>query len=191
MKHSAILLCMAGLLQLAAGARLAVAQENADPRVNYDSVRREIEGFETAIDGVIRETFTNPWALVNKPKGVLLPGYGQVFSFLVNIQRAVIKTPFGDYRSGQVVTAAEKKKRIADLEDKLVRVLLEQASALDQVRPTESVAIVALFEDHSFPEEDSQNKTIVLSTVKKDLDEWAQQPDRWREFKQRIKIIEY
>ena len=191
MKQSAILLCMAGLLQLAAGTRLAGAQENPDPRVNYDSVRREIEGFESAIDGVIRETFSNPWALVNRPKGVLLPGYGQVFTFLVNIQRAVIKTPFGDYRGGQVVTAAEKKKRIADLEDRLVRVLLDHASALDQVRPTESVAIVALFEDHSFPEEDNQNKTIVLSTIKKDLDEWAQQPDRWREFKQRIKIIEY
>jgi hypothetical protein len=187
-----MLILVVGLVPTALRAQAASSpKESTESRVDYDSVRRELGNFETAIDDVIRDTFSNPFGLVNKPKGVYLPGYGQVFTFLVNIQRAVIKTPFGDYRSGQVVTAAEKKKRIADLEDRLVRVLLDHASALDQVRPTESVAIVALFEDHSFPEEDNQNKTIVLSTIKKDLDEWAQQPDRWREFKQRIKIIEY
>lgn len=168
-----------------------VTQDNTETRVDYESVRREIQNFESAINDVISGTFSNPFGLVNRPKGVYLPGYGDMFTFLVNIQRAVIKTPWGEVKGGQPITPAQKKQRIEELTDKLVRALLDQAGNLTQLHLNESVAIVAFFEDRNFPDEGNQSKTIVLSASKKDLEEWSGKPERWKEFKQRMKIIEY
>jgi hypothetical protein len=192
MKKAAMLILVVGLVPTTLWAQAASSpKESLESRVDYDSVRRELGDFETAIDDVIRDTFSNPFGLVNKPKGVYLPGYGQVFTFLVNIQRAVIKTPFGEYRTGQTVTPGEKRQRIEDFKDRLVRVLVDNGSKLNQLRPADSIAIVALFEDRNFPDEGNQNRTVVLSVSKNDLDEWSAKPDRWKEFKQRVKIIEY
>jgi hypothetical protein len=46
-------------------------------------------------------------------------------------------------------------------------------------------------EDRNFPDEPSENKTIVLSVLKRDLDEFGNRSDRLKEFKQRMKIVEY
>ncbi len=163
----------------------------SDSRVDYESARREILGLESAINTVLAETFSNPFGLVNRTKGAYIPGYGQIFNFLINIQRAVVNTPFGEYRSGPTVNPAEKKQRIEELKDKLVRTLLAHAGDLGQLPQGESITIVAFFEDRNFPEQDKQDKTVVLSTLKKDLDEWAAKPGQWKEFKQRMKIVEY
>jgi len=55
----------------------------------------------------------------------------------------------------------------------------------------ESVSIIAFFEDRNFPDEESQSKTIVLSAKKRDLEELARKEDRLKEFKQRMKTVEY
>ncbi len=166
-------------------------RESGEPKVDYAAARREIQSVESAINALLNATFANPFGLVNRTKGVYLPGYGQVFNFLINIQRAVISTPFGEYASGQEITPAQKRKRIDELKDRLVRLMMQHGPALQQVRPNELVTVVAFFEDRNFPDEESQNRTIVLSAVKRDLEEWASRQDKWLEFKQRMKIIEY
>jgi hypothetical protein len=193
MKPAVLLALLAlGLVPLTLNAQATGApQEGTEMKVDMESTRREIQGFETVIDGAIRDTFSNPFGLVNKPKGAYLPGYGQIFNFVVNIQRAVIKTPFGEYRSGQTVTPTEKKQRIEDLKDRLVRVLLDQGDNLSQLGATECITIIAFFEDRNFPDEEKQDRTVVLTASRKDLNEWAHKADRWKEFKQRMKIIEY
>ena len=52
-------------------------------------------------------------------------------------------------------------------------------------------AIVAHIEDRNIPDEPNANKTIVLSILKKDLDELGNTGDRLQEFKKRLKIVEY
>jgi len=185
------LLAVAPMAPYSAAQSPGPPREAAETKVDYDSARREIQQLETVINGLLKETFINPFGLVNRTKGAYIPGYGQVFNFLVNIERAVISTPFGEYRSGPTITTGEKKQRIEDLKDRLVRVLLDNASGMRQLRAGESVTIVAFFEDRNFPEEERQNRTVVLSALKKDLDEWSARPERWKEFKQRMKIVEY
>ena len=114
-----------------------------------------------------------------------------MFSFVVNIHRAVINTPFGKYTRGNPISPEEKKKRIEDVKDKLIRLLLDRGEGFRQVKTDESVTIVAFFEDRNFPEEASQNRTIVMSATKKDLDDYAKKQDKWQEFKQRMTIVEY
>jgi len=191
-RRSAIIISALGFL-----VPLLRAQAGNVPRAaalretDFASAYREIVGFEAVLNSVIGESFPNPFSLVNKAKGVYLPGYGEVFSFLINVQRAAITTPWGEVGSGRALTPADKKQQIEGFKDRLVRLLLAHAGDLNQLRPEESITIAALFEDRNFPDLERQNRTVVLSVLKKDLDEWSGKPDRWKEFKQRMRIIEY
>jgi hypothetical protein len=168
-------------------------QENPDAKVDYASARRDILRFEVAVNEAINSTFSaSPFAVVQKAKGVYLEGYGVSFSFLVNIHRAVVTTPFGEIiRSRPGVTPDLKKRRIEELKEKLIGVIQDKGEILRELREEDYVTIVAFVEDRNFPDEPNVEKTIVLSARKKDLDELAHRNGRPKEFKQRIKIVEY
>ncbi|HYK88783.1 MAG TPA: hypothetical protein VE398_08440 [Acidobacteriota bacterium] len=167
-------------------------QEGSKIQVDYAATRREIRSFEVILANVIKATFSSsPFALVQEPKGVYLQGYGVTVTFLINIHRAVLRTPFGDVRQGVEVTPELKKRRIAELKDKLIKVLLDDGDSLRQLRKEDFVTVVAFIEDTNFPDEPNENKTLVLSVLKKDLDELARKDDRRAEFIQRMRIVEY
>jgi hypothetical protein len=181
-------LLLAGLL---VGARAYPAVQE-DTRMDPASARREIQNFEAALNNAINATFSSsPFALVQKPKGVLLQGYGISFSFLINIHRAVINTPFGEVHTQPDITPELKKRKIEELKDRLIRVLADNGDGLKQLRPNETVSIVLFLEDRNFPDEPNENKTVVLSVLKKDLDDFGRGEDRWKELKPRIKTVEY
>ena len=166
-------------------------QDGAAANVDYASVRREIQNFEATVNNAIGSAFNAaPFALYLKTKGVYLQGYGVAFTFMVNIHRALINTPFGQIQR-EGITQIQKKQRIEELKERLLRVLLENGSSLHLLRKEESVTIVGFFEDRNFPDEENQSKTVILSVLKGDLDEVLHKENRWQEFKQRMKIIEY
>ena len=160
--------------------------------IDYASARREIQAFETVLNNVISATFnSSPFALVQKTKGAYLPGYGLSFYSLINIHRAMVNTPFGEIRRFEDITPEMKQRRIGELTEKLMRALQENGESFRQLRSEETVTIVAFFEDRNFPEEANQNKTVVMSASKRDLQELGSGSERLKEFKQRLKVIEY
>jgi len=165
----------------------AGAQANPD----FEATRQEITRFESLMDDLISRSFSNPFALVQKTKGVYLQGYGITFNFLVNIHRAVVDTPFGKARTGKDISEEEKRIRIEDLKDKVVRLLAENGMEFRQVRADQSVTVVGFFVDRNFLDEKNQNKTLVLRAFKKDLQGLAGDGARWKELKQRMEIVEY
>jgi len=190
-RHTAglVLFVMFGLL-LAAPARFGKPEESAKP--DFAAARRDILQFEAAMNATINSSFSSsPFAVVNKAKGAYLEGHGFVFSFLINIHRAVKNTPFGVVRVGATVTQEMKRQRIEELKEKLIRLLQDNGETLRMLRKEEYVTIIAYMEDRNFPDEPNENKTIVLSALKKDLDEFGHQSDRLKEFKLRMKIVEY
>ncbi len=163
-------------------------------RVDYASMQQDIRNFETVMNDAINSTFSrSPFAVVQKPKGAYLQGHGVSFSFLINIHRAVIRTPFGQVRTGPRadITPERKKQQIEQLKETLIQMLQNNGDTFRQLRKNEHVTIIAFIEDRNIPDEPSANKTIVLSALKKDLDELGHRDDRFGEFKQRIKIVEY
>jgi hypothetical protein len=168
------------------------AQDRVEPKIDYSRVSRDIQQFEFAVNDVIGKTFSNPFGLVQKPKGGYVLGYGYVFSFVVNIKLGMTATPFGNLRTGPDITGEEKKQRIDRLKDELVGVLFQKGSELGKQQNGESVAIMAFFEESNPLIPGGQaNKTVVLSVLKSDLDLFANKQERFNEFKQRVKIIEY
>jgi hypothetical protein len=181
---------LAGLLLWMMG--LSLAARASDVKLNYAFTQQDILRFEAAVNEVIQSTFSaSPFAIVQKAKGAYLQGYGVSIAFLVNIHRAVVNTPFGEIRSRGGMTPDLKRKRIEELKENLIRVLQDSGGAFRQLRKEDYVTIVAFVEDRNFPDEPSASKTIVLSALKKDLDELGRKNDRLKEFKQRMKIVEY
>jgi hypothetical protein len=181
---------------LAAGLLLSVpaaaqsGQEGSNGKMDYALARRDIQTLESALTALIGSTFAGPFTIERKPKGVYLQGYGFMIEFLVNIHRAVLNTPFGEFRDRErEITPEQKKKRIDEFKEKLVRCLVERSDSLRQLRRDDSVTIVAFFEDRNFPGEAAQNKTIVLRAFKRDFDEQARKD--WRELFRRMEIVEY
>ncbi len=176
-----------------AGRTSAGKRENAEARVDYAATRQDIQRFESAVNEVVFSTFSaSSFAVVQKAKGAYLEGYGVSFAFLVNIHRAVVNTPFGEViRSRGEATPELKKRRIEELKEKLIRVLQNNGDIFRQLPGEDWVTIVAYIEDRNFPGEPSENKTIVMSALKKDLDEFGNRSERLKEYKQRIKIVEY
>jgi hypothetical protein len=181
-----ILICSVAALPFRAN------QGTAETKTDYALVREDIGKFELAINDVINSTFaTNSFAVVQRAKGAYLPGYGISLSFLINIHRAVVNTPFGQVRSRADISPESKKRRIDELKEKLIRALQDSGESFRQLPKEDYVTIIAFFEDRNFPDEPNENKTIVMSVFKKDLDEFARRSDRLKEFKQRMKIVEY
>jgi hypothetical protein len=167
-------------------------QDAADAKIDYATAQQDISRFEAAINAIISSTFpADSYAIVNRAKGAYLPGYGISLSFLINIHRGVINTPFGQVRSRAEVSTDLKIRRIEELKEKLIRALQDNGDTFRQLRKDDCVTIVAFFEDRNLPDEPSANKTIVMSAYKKDLDELGHKIDRLKEFKQRMKIVEY
>jgi hypothetical protein len=167
-------------------------QDGADTRIDYRLAQQDILKFEQVVNDVINSTFSSsPFAVVQKAKGAYLPGYGISLTFLVNIHTAMINTPFGQVQRREKISPELKRKRIEELKEKLVRLLQDNGGDFRQLQLEDTVTIVAFIEDRNFPDEPSANKTIVLSAVKRDLDELGRKADRMKDFRQRMKIIEY
>ncbi len=180
-----------GLLNAPLPSQQLRRQQDLEVKVDYAVARREITRFESALNQVIAATFSvSPLAVVQSPKGVYLSGYGVTFTCEINIHRVVVDTPFGQVRRPDI--APELKKRIIeDLKEKLIRVVLENGNTLTQLRKEDAITVVTFMEDQNFPDEPNQNKTIILTAYKKDFDDVARKEDKWKEFRQRMKIVEY
>jgi len=186
MRGAVLMLLVLGLTAGLQGAESANAAKFELARTQKDILR-----FEGVLDSVINSAFSsNPFALVQKTKGAYLPDYGVSLSFLINIHRAVVSTPFGQLRNRDI-SAEMKRQRLDELKEKLIKALQENGASISRLKKNERVTIIAYIEDRNFPDEPNSNKTIVMSVLKKDLDEFGGKSDRTEEFKQRMKIVEY
>ena len=175
------------LFSLPLGAQTSgVMQDEAKARTLSPDIIR----VEAAINDVINNFSKGTFGVVQRAKGVYLPGYGISFACLINIHLAMVNTPFGVVARNEV-TPEIKKQRIEELKNEMIRLLLDNGRGFQQLGREESVSITIFIEDRNIPDEPRANKSIVLSVPKKDLDELGQRNDRLKEFKQRVNILEY
>ncbi len=180
------------LFWLGVGILLAPATGRAQGRVevNYQQMRNDIEIFEAIVNQALGQLFPNPFALVDRCKGVFLNDYGVTVSFLVNIKAATTETPFGTMRRPETADPREREQKIVDLRERLVGVIADYGNAINQLKETDSIAIVAYIVDQNITQA-SRNRTVVLRAFKRDIAARAARQMDPSEFKKRIRIIEY
>jgi hypothetical protein len=164
------------------------AQSPRAVAIDYAQVRPSIQKLEKGINDAITGIFGRE-GMIGKPKGVYLQGYGYSFSFLINLRWGMINTPMGTYPSSTEISPEQKKQRVEMAKDKLIGILFSQATGMPQPERDKSVTITAFFEETNL--DGIVSKTIIMSVLKNDIDELGNRQERFNDFKQRVKIIEY
>jgi len=154
------------------------------------ALKQDIVRFEVVVNEAINGFSKGPFGVVQRAKGAYLPGYGVSFACLINIHLAIVQTPFGQV-SRYETTPEMKKQAIEELKNEMIRLFQGNGRGFQQLNKEDTVSITVFIEDRNIPDEPGANKTIVLSVLKKDLDELAQRNGRLNEFKQRVNVVEY
>lgn len=161
---------------------------------DLNALKRDIQFFEEKLDLKLSQLPNAMLAVVDRTKGVYLKGYGIVFTFLVNINRVVITTPFGERRVGKQQTQEEKRRRMTDIRDMLIRTMREDPGSFRSLTPTDAVVVVAHFEDSNELDKTKRTKTVVLKILKRDLDAArteGSKGDGTEDFRKRVTVDEY
>ena len=145
---------IAGVLVLVLALAMAPAARAAE---NAVVLKRQMLDFERTLTLTLAQMFENrPFAVLQEPKSVYLPGFGAVLHTEVNLYPMRFLLPFDQpsYSEKEIKTEREQMiQRLKELETRLRELLLAQSTALAQLGGHENIAIVIhLFNPRQVPE---------------------------------------
>jgi hypothetical protein len=178
------------LFTLCAAMVPAFPQTGTQAPVNLQQMRNDIQIFEAILDQALDQVFSNPFALVERAKGAYLADYGATFTFLINIKAATMETPFGTIRRPESADPKLREQKVEELRQRIVNILGSYGNAIGQLRETDAVAVVAHVVDQNFSTK-TQNKTIIIKVLKRDLIVMAARQTAAAEFRKKVHIVEY
>lgn len=177
----------AGLLAVCVWSLPALAQGPRTETILSPQARSSVLTFEKTLSNTVVNSF-GPLSLLGKVKGAFVPGYGYMFTFLVNMGWGMINSPMGNLPSGVQTTPEQRRRQIEDMKDKLAALLIAQGVTMPMLERDKYITVIAFLEETT-PER-TVNKTVIVSVLKGDLDELGRKPERYNELKQRMKISE-
>ena len=163
----------------------------AQPAPDLVKLRNQTEIFENIIGEVLRQNFDNPFALEDEPQAAYLPGYGVVVSFFLRINRATVRTPFGNMPTPRAKAKLSAQEQIQKIKEIMIQTLGDYGNALTQVSKGDKIAVCAHVEDRNEIETSKRETTIILTVLKSDVDLYAAREVTMDQFANRIEILEY
>ena len=155
------------------------------------AVKQNIQIFEGILTTVLAQNFPDPFAVLEKPKGVYLEGFGTVFSFEIDI--ATVKRP--NLFSPTRPTPEEEKKAIAErlpkLKELMVKTLAEHADSMESLGPDSQVAIAAQLFNSGFLSQPLELKTILIRTTKRNVTDFKAGRLNYEDLKKKIEMVQY
>ncbi len=170
--------------------------------LNMLSLKRDTQVFERVIDERLRQAFSSPFALTSDPHAAYLQGYGVVVSFQLNINRATIRTPFGEVEAPQIYRGAngtpasayvagkrdEQLKRVREI---LIECLEDYSRAIKQLSAHDRISISAHIEDRNELDPERKRIVLVVSTSRDDVDLLTLDKISREKFLERLLVLEY
>jgi len=179
-------ICLFALL-LALSAHL-----NAQQRYNLGLLKRDTQIFEQIIEEVLKQNFKTPFALAADPKGAYLQGYGLTISFQLNLNRAGIRTPFGQLKgpmnAGPKLTSEEQVKIVKDA---MITCLANYGRTVKELRPRDRISIHAHMTNRSELDPIKSETVLVMTVMKEHIDQLSAGTLDMERFKQRVHILQY
>ncbi|MBI3939528.1 MAG: hypothetical protein HY315_01720 [Acidobacteria bacterium] len=156
--------------------------------IDYRLMRNEIQIFENILQTAIKNEFSHPLALVHEPRGAYLPGYGVNFTFLLNVNRDEVNTPFGVKRFGAARPRAEKIRAVREI---MLKLLGDFGNALTQLGMEENFTITAHLEDRTALVPSEAEQVLVFRVGKKTLSDYGARKIDVKQFRDHVETIEY
>jgi hypothetical protein len=161
------------------------------PARDLTVIKQNIEVFEGILTTVLRQSFAEPFAVLEKPKGVYLEGFGVVFAFEVDI--ATVKPR--DLFSSSVATPEEEKKafneRFPRLKEVMTKALAEHGDSITMVGPEEQIVIVAHLFDAGWLSRPLELKTVFVRTTKKNILDFKGGRLSYEDLKKKLEWVQY
>ena len=183
-----------GIATLAVGMVLLAGQllmgRPEDP--SHGILKAQMRVLEAVINETIGQTFAPPFGLLEKAKGTYLADFGVAFSLEVNLYPLRVPNMFNviPFTKEELEKARKAKlERIGIIKQAVPRLLADHASALREVPPEESVAVIVhLF--HFQAEGEKLPTQIVIQVKKRDLDQYWEKKLSYGELREKVKVLE-
>lgn len=161
------------------------------PAENLAPVKQNLEVFEAVLSTILQQSFSEPFAVLEKPKGAYLSGFGAVFSFEVDLAADSRPNLFNQTRSSPEEVRKAYNEKLPHLREAMLRALTEHADSLTALRPDEQVAIIAHLFDSGFSASSPPYRTVIVRTARKNLLEYKAGRVSLEELKKRIDVVQY
>ncbi len=166
---------------------LASAQQSQ----NLALLKRDTQILERIVYEVLRQNFKNPFAITAEPRGAYLQGFGVTVSFQLNINRAKIRTPFGDLNAPKAVGERSKAEQIRLVKDSMRQCLADYGQTIKQLGPHDRIAVQAHIVDRNELDPAKATTIVVLTCTKDDVNLLATGKLPQEKFKERVHVLEY
>lgn len=157
-------------------------------------LKRDISVFSGVVDNTLRESFNQPYGLLQQTKGAYLPGYGLVFSLEVSLVQLRMRSPFDPrpLTRQELDTAFKvKQERLGELERRVLPRLFADYGSNIELPPTEHLAVVIhLF---NFPEEDQQElpSRLVAQLSRQDMLDFKNGKISYTDLAKRVELLKF
>ncbi len=172
----------------------------AQSMLDFNSLKRDTQVFEKIVDERLKQDFSNPFAITGDPQAAYLQGYGVVVQFHLNINRARIRTPFGEVEAPQraggrgieeKLAGDPKKEQLKRVRQILVECLASYAGAIRQLNAHDRISISAHIEDRNELDPVLRKTVMVVTTTRDDIDLLAMRKISGQDFRTKVQVLEY
>lgn len=178
------------ILMFAGWMAVAAPVQAGAPGVKLDELKRDSRVFERIIGEILRQNFTNPFAVAAEPQGAYLPGYGMVVSFHLKINRSSIRGFWGEVGSSPAA-GGSREEQLETVRRLLIQALSDYASTMKSLDPGDRVSICAHVEDRTELNPGVARVDIVAVSRKSDIDLYTTRKISLDEFRARVELLEY
>ncbi len=166
---------------------LASAQQSQ----NLALLKRDTQILERIVYEILKQNFKNPFAITAEPRGAYLQGFGVTVSFQLNINRAKIRTPFGDLNAPKAVGEQSKAEQIRLVKDSMRQCLADYGQTIKQLGPHDRISVQAHIVDRNELDPAKATTILVLTCTKDDVNLLATGKLPPEKFKERVHVLEY
>lgn len=163
----------------------------AQQHLNLERLKQDTEIFERIVHEVLKQNFSDPFAITGEPRGAYLQGYGMLFSFQINVNRRTIRTPFGEVRDPRPTSKRTTEEHMRVIRTTLIDALMEYGDSIEQLGGHDRISIAAYVDDRNELDVRKSRKTLVLTASKDDVDLVALKKISAENFRDRVGVMEY
>jgi hypothetical protein len=169
----------------------ALGTASAQQSHNLALLKKDTQILERIVHEILKQNFPDPFALTAEPRGAYLQGYGITLAFQLNINRAKIRTLFGEMTAPKSMGQKTKDQQLRLLKDIMVQCLADYGQTVKQLGPHDRITIQAHVQDRNELDPGKNNAVIVLTALKDDLNLLATRKLTADQFKERVHVLEY
>jgi hypothetical protein len=163
----------------------------AAPAENLAPMKQSVEVFEGILSTILQQSFSQPFAVLEKPKGAYLSGFGAVFTFEVDLAAEMRPNLFNQSRNAPEEVRKAFNEKLPHLKEAMQKALAEHADSLTALVPTDQIAVIAHLFDPGFSSSAPPLRTVIIRTTRKNVLEYKAGRITLEELKKHIEVVQY